>query len=87
VRTSSHDGAVTTASVSVLERPVYGVAEVASYLGLRSDRVRAWLDGYDRTGTSYPPVVREALTGSDLVTWGGVPMLLSSPKAVQFEPP
>lgn len=78
---------MTTASVSVLERPVYGVAEAAGYLGLRSDRVRAWLDGYDRTGTSYPPVGREALTGSDLVAWGSVPMLLSSPGVVQFEPP
>jgi len=61
---------VTIASVSVLERPVYGVTEAAGYLGLRSDRVRAWLDGYDRAGTTYAPVVREAHTGSEVVTWG-----------------
>lgn len=61
---------MTTASISVLERPVYGVVEAAGYLGLRSDRVRAWLDGYDRAGTTYPPVVRETHTGLEIVTWG-----------------
>ncbi|MGH9057195.1 MAG: DUF433 domain-containing protein [Acidimicrobiales bacterium] len=60
----------TTASVSVLERPVYGVIEAAGYLGLRSDRVRAWLDGYDRAEVIYAPVVRDVRTGSDVVTWG-----------------
>ena len=59
-----------TASVSVSERPVYGVVEAAGYLGLRSDRVRAWLDGYERVGTTYAPVVREVHTGSEVVTWG-----------------
>ena len=57
-------------SVSILERPVYGVAEAARLLGLRPDRVRAWLDGYDRVGTTYKPVVRLDPTGSDVVTWG-----------------
>lgn len=56
--------------MSVLERPVYGVTEAAGYLGLRSDRVRAWLDGYDRAGVTYPPVVRHGHSGSDIVTWG-----------------
>ncbi len=32
--------------------------------------MRAWLDGYDRAGTAYPPVVRHAPTASDIVTWG-----------------
>jgi uncharacterized protein (DUF433 family) len=61
---------VSVASVSVLERPVYGVVEAAGYLGLRSDRVRAWLDGYDRSGVKYAPVVRDVRTGSEVVTWG-----------------
>lgn len=56
--------------MSVLERHVYGVAEAARHLGLRPDRVRAWLDGYDRSGITYAPVVRAGHTGSDLVTWG-----------------
>jgi uncharacterized protein (DUF433 family) len=57
-------------STSILERPVYGVSEAAGLLGLRSDRARAWLDGYERSGVRYAPVIREEHTGQDLVTWG-----------------
>jgi len=53
---------VTTAP-SILARPVYGVTEAASLLGLRSDRARAWLDGYERSGVDYAPVIREQHTG------------------------
>ncbi len=60
---------VTTAR-SILERPVYGVIEAAGLLGLRSDRARAWLDGYQRSGVDYAPVIREEHTGEDIVTWG-----------------
>ncbi len=59
-----------TNAPSILERPVYGVSEAAGLLGLRSDRARAWLDGYRRSGVEYPPVIREKHTGEDLVTWG-----------------
>lgn len=52
------------------DREVYGVGQAAGLLGLRSDRVRSWLDGYTRGGKVYPPVVREVPTSSDLVTWG-----------------
>jgi uncharacterized protein (DUF433 family) len=55
---------------SILDRPVYGLSEAAGLLGLRRDRVRAWLDGYERSGVRYPPVIREASTGEDVVTWG-----------------
>jgi len=55
---------------SILDRPVYGVSEAAGLLGLRSDRARAWLDGYERSSVRYPPVIREEHTGADLVTWG-----------------
>ena len=55
---------------SILDRPVYGVSEAAGLLGLRSDRARAWLDGYERSGVRYPPVIREEPTGDDIVTWG-----------------
>jgi uncharacterized protein (DUF433 family) len=60
---------VTTAS-SILERPVYGVSEAAGLLGLRPDRARAWLDGYERASVRYPPVIRQEPTGEDLVRWG-----------------
>ncbi|MGH9110805.1 MAG: DUF433 domain-containing protein [Acidimicrobiales bacterium] len=56
--------------LSILERPVYGVAEAAGLLGLRPDRARAWLDGYERQGVRYPPVVRIGPTGDEIVTWG-----------------
>lgn len=55
---------------SILERPVYGLSEAASLLGLRTDRTRAWLDGYERGGVLYPPVIRPEPTRDDVVTWG-----------------
>jgi len=48
----------------------FGGVEAAGLLGLRPDRTRAWLDGYQRRGTSYPPVIRIEPTGNDIVTWG-----------------
>jgi len=51
----------------VLDREVYGMAEAARLLGLRTAaRLRGWIDGYKK----YPPVIRLEPTGSDLVTWG-----------------
>ena len=64
-----HDAAVTK-PVSILARPVYGVPEAAALLGLRPDRARAWLDGYQRQGVVYPPVIRVSPTGDEVVTWG-----------------
>lgn len=61
---------MTKREVSILERPVYGVLEAAGLLGLRVDRARAWLDGYERERTVYPPVIRPERTGNDIVTWG-----------------
>jgi uncharacterized protein (DUF433 family) len=57
-------------STSILDRPVYGVLEAAGLLGLRADRARAWLDGYERRGAQYAPVIRVEPTGEDVVTWG-----------------
>ncbi len=81
------------ARVSYLERPVYGASEVDALLGLSSGTARRWIDGYERRGRHYAPVVREETTGDDLVTWGefvetsllanyrdsGVPMLRMRP--------
>jgi uncharacterized protein (DUF433 family) len=58
------------ADVTVLDRPVYGLGEAASLLGLRTDRVRRWLDGYESKGTLYEPVIRPAATHNEAVTWG-----------------
>ena len=60
----------TNTSTSTLDRSVYGVSEAAGLLGLGVGRVRAWLDGYERSGTFYQPVIRPERTGNDIVTWG-----------------
>ena len=49
---------------------LYSVPEAARLLGISPAKVTRWLDGYQRGGTIYPPVVRRAPTGSDVVTWG-----------------
>ncbi len=65
-----HDAPVTNPALRILERPVYGMSEAADLLGLRADRARAWLEGYERQGARYPPVIRAEPTGDDIVTWG-----------------
>lgn len=80
-------------TITYLERPVYEFGQVDSLLGLGHGTARRWIDGYERRGKSYDPVVRETPTGNDLVTWGefvetrllasyrdsGVPMLRMRP--------
>lgn len=61
---------MTKPATSILDRPVYGISEAAGLLGLRADRARAWLDGYERQGALYAPVIRVEPTGEDVVTWG-----------------
>jgi uncharacterized protein (DUF433 family) len=56
--------------VTLLDRPVYGMSQAARLLGLRTDGLRRWIDGYERRGKIYPPVVRDRTTGVDTVTWG-----------------
>src|SRR5689334_7046462 len=60
----------TVAAPTTLERPVYDMSQAARLLGLRTDALRRWVDGYDRAGTTYAPVIREEHTGSDIITWG-----------------
>lgn len=57
-------------NLSILQRPVYGIAEAAGLLGLQPARARAWLDGYERQGSVYAPVIRPEHTGDEIVTWG-----------------
>ncbi|MCD2187824.1 DUF433 domain-containing protein [Actinomycetospora soli] len=56
--------------VAQLERPIYGMSQAARLLGLRTDGLRRWIDGYEHAGRVYPPVIREGRTRSDMVTWG-----------------
>ncbi|MFP5069321.1 DUF433 domain-containing protein [Pseudonocardia nantongensis] len=61
---------MSAAGNELLDRPVYGMSQAARLLGLRTDGIRRWIDGYERQGKVYAPVIRERPTGSDTVTWG-----------------
>jgi uncharacterized protein (DUF433 family) len=54
----------------LLEREIYGMAQVDRLLGLKSGTARRWIDGYERRDKRYPPVIRPETTGEELVTWG-----------------
>lgn len=54
----------------LLNRPTYGFSDVDRLLLLQSGTARRWIDGYDRGGVHYPPVVRPERTRDDAVTWG-----------------
>jgi len=56
--------------IDLLERPVYSLVQVDRLLALHSGTARRWLEGYERRGKSYPPVVRVEPTGTEIVTWG-----------------
>lgn len=55
---------------SILERPIYGMTQVDGLLGLAAGTARRWIDGYERGGKPYTPVVRLEPTGVEAVTWG-----------------
>ena len=57
-------------TVSLLDRRVYGLADVDRLLALPSGTARRWIDGYDRGGVHYPPVIRVERTCDEEVTWG-----------------
>lgn len=56
--------------VSMLVRPVYNYAEVDRLLRLTPGTAKRWIDGYERAGRVYDPVVRQERTDSPWVTWG-----------------
>lgn len=55
---------------SILDRAIYSYADVDRLVGLHSGTARRWLEGYERLGRFYDPVLRSEPTGSDAVTWG-----------------
>lgn len=57
-------------SVVFLERPLYSANEAARLLQIHPETLRRWLEGSERAGVYYPPVIREEPIGSDVVTWG-----------------
>lgn len=56
--------------VDLLDRPLYGLAQIDRLLGLTPGTARRWIEGYTRRGKSYKPVVRSDATGREIVTWG-----------------
>jgi uncharacterized protein (DUF433 family) len=56
--------------VVFLERQLYGFRDVDRLLGLTDGTARRWIDGYNRRGKDYLPIVRETHTGEDTATWG-----------------
>ncbi|WP_427890504.1 DUF433 domain-containing protein [Kribbella sp. GL6] len=55
---------------SLLDRAIYSYPDVDRLVGLRSGTARRWLEGYQRSGRFYDPVLRVEPTGGDVVTWG-----------------
>lgn len=55
---------------SLLDRAIYSYADVDRLVGLHAGTARRWLEGYQRAGRFYGPVLRPEPFGSDVVTWG-----------------
>lgn len=55
---------------SLLDRAIYSYSDVDRLVGLHAGTARRWLEGYERGGRFYEPVLRPQATGGDAVTWG-----------------
>jgi uncharacterized protein (DUF433 family) len=55
---------------SMLEREVYVFAEVDRLIGLTPGTAKRWINGYERDGTTYDPVLRIVPREGAWVTWG-----------------
>lgn len=55
---------------SLLDRAIYSYPDVDRLVGLYSGTAKRWLEGYERGGKFYDPVLRPDPTGGDEVTWG-----------------
>lgn len=58
------------AKIGVLHRPMFTEAEAARLLRLPQSTLHWWLEGGERRGIIYPPVLRVQRTGERQVTWG-----------------
>lgn len=55
---------------SMLDREVYVYAEVDRLIKLRGGTARRWINGYERSGKSYAPILRVTPRDTPWVTWG-----------------
>jgi uncharacterized protein (DUF433 family) len=58
------------APLQLLDRPLYDEVLAASVLDMSRSTLHWWLEGGDRNGRHYEPVLRAEPTGSKEVTWG-----------------
>jgi uncharacterized protein (DUF433 family) len=61
---------VAMAALTLLDRELYDDTLAAELLNLPLRTLRWWLDGGERRGRMYEPVLRPTATGSRSVTWG-----------------
>ncbi len=57
-------------TLTLLERPLYDEVLASSVLDVPRSTLHWWLEGGERRGKVYPPVLRVEPTGSNEVTWG-----------------
>jgi uncharacterized protein (DUF433 family) len=55
---------------SMLDREVYVYAEVDRLIGLHGGTARRWVNGYERGGKVYEPILRVVPRDTPWVTWG-----------------
>ena len=56
--------------LALLDRPTYLYAEVDRLVGLHPGTARRWINGYERDGRYYEPILRTSAQGTEWVTWG-----------------
>jgi uncharacterized protein (DUF433 family) len=56
--------------VTLLDRPTYLYPEVDRLIGLRAGTARRWINGYERAGKRYEPILRTSPLDSEWATWG-----------------
>lgn len=57
-------------ATSMLDREVYLYAEVDHLVGLRAGTARRWINGYERGGKFYDPILRVEPREAEWTTWG-----------------
>jgi uncharacterized protein (DUF433 family) len=60
---------MTESSPTVLDREMFTEAAAARFLQMAPSSLHYWLEGGERRGKTYPPVVRAEPTGNRTVTW------------------
>lgn len=56
--------------VPLLDRPTYLYAEVDRLVGVRPGTSRRWINGYERGGRHYAPILRTRPEPTEWATWG-----------------